>query len=119
MPAARRRELAPTAADPARLNHPAAARGSGSTRRGLAAALKTGTHDVPVSRLDCARDVSGRLLSFPGGMTGSAQCSITSHKPGESQDLTLPFGSSREKSKARPVGFEPTTFGFEVRDSIR
>jgi integrase len=91
------------------------------------AALKTGTDGAQVSGLDSALtapgqragDVSSRLLSFPGGMTESADCSSTSHKPGGSQDLTPPVGSGREKSKARPVGFEPTTFGFEVRDSIR
>ncbi len=65
-------------------------------------------------------DVSGRYESHPDAITGQDAHVVTMTETPEKQDsgrmVTSRVVSGQE---ARPVGFEPTTFGFEVRDSIR
>jgi len=65
------------------------------------------------------QDGSSRDNSVTAGMVGTGSQVPMIHNPGGGRDLPPASGSSHEESEARPVGFEPTTFGFEVRDSIR
>src|SRR4051812_29985568 len=44
--------------------------------------------------------------------TGNSICML--RKSGQDRELAAGSGSEQEAREARPVGFEPTTFGFEV-----
>ncbi len=86
----------------------------------------TGTAPVPPDRHDltalCQRAgaVSGREQSQPDATTSSNAPALAMGCAPEKQDssrIVPPADGGCQE--ARPVGFEPTTFGFEVRDSIR
>jgi len=84
----------------------------------------TGTDGQPIRKrfaeyLPNAGDVSSRDESHPDVMTGSSNLTLMKVSPSDLRDETHLVGSIQGDKKARPVGFEPTTFGFEVRDSIR
>jgi len=67
-----------------------------------------------------AGDVSGRFVAHPGTMGGESaftlQMTSTPGIDASGRELSAFDGGSQEM---RQVGIEPTTFGFEVRDSIR
>ena len=66
-----------------------------------------------------ARDGNVRFVSNSDVMAESIDHVKMVRNPNEGRKLTPSVGSGRGEMEARPVGFEPTTFGFEVRDSIR
>ncbi len=84
-------------------------------------ALATGTDCGTISKrfaeyLPRTEDGIGQDSSATAGLAGIENPVPKIHNPGEGQDLPPGFGSMHEESEARPVGFEPTTLGFEVRD---
>ena len=84
----------------------------------------TGTDGRPISKLFAeylpnVGDASSRVVSDSDAMPESIDHVKMVRNPYEGQKLTRSVGLGRGETEARPVGFEPTTFGFEVRDSIR
>ena len=81
----------------------------------------SGTADRPDLTALCQRagDISGRDLSSSDVMTRSSAPACINEKPPVSRGFDASRRDLSSSVEARPVGFEPTTFGFEVRDSIR
>ncbi len=66
-----------------------------------------------------SRDANSRDNAVTAGMAGTGSQLPKIHNPVGGQELPSGFGSMHEQSKARPVGFEPTTFGFvQSRNTI-
>ena len=88
------------------------------------AARATGTDSVPIRKrfaeyLPNGGDGNSRDDSVAVGSAVLSSRREVVHKSSERRDLPPVVGLVRGDSEVRPVGFEPTTFGFEVRDSIR
>ena len=87
-------------------------------------ARATGTDGEPIKKrfaehLPNGGDGTSRVDSVAVGSAAMSSRIPAAHKSSDRPDLPPVVGLVRDESEARPVGFEPTTFGFEVRDSIR